>query len=328
MKLSIVIPYHKESLNFLKPLLRSLNEQVGIDYNDVEFLFCKDTEEYNELDDYDFSEFENLQGRTRTLVSPFATNPGMSRQLGIDEAKGEYIFFCDADDSLYHVGVFRELIDNINNSHADVYRFEFIEEIGSFFNNDLIYDIKKFNWIWVFAKTYRKQFLIENNICFNPTIRWHEDTYFNLLCQYKKPKTIDINSKAYLWRFNKNSITRINNHEYTFNTIDEYLNAVGKAFIKIQTEYNMNCAIDIIKVINTYYKTLMHPDNRNQPKYEVIEKAYYEFVRRFANNLFDEIPLDIQRVFASLVWVGDRDFLPELSLSSYLKYLKRKYENQ
>lgn len=327
MKLSIVIPYHKESLNFIKPLLRSLNEQVGVNYDEIEFLFCKDTEEYNELDDYDFNEFENLKGRVRTLISPYPANPGMSRQLGINEAKGEYVFFCDADDSLYHLGVFRELLDNINHSQADVYRFKFIEEIGSFFSNDLIYDIKGFNWVWVFAKAYRVQFLKEHNICFNPNIRWHEDTYFNLLCQYCQPKTIDIDSKAYLWRFNKQSITRVNNHEYTFNTIDEYLDAISKAFDKIRNEYHLDCAIDIIKVINTYYKTLLHPDNRNQPKYEYIEKCYYEFVRRFANNLFDEIPLDIQKVFASLIWSGDRDFLPELSLNSYLKYLKEKYNN-
>ena len=325
MKLSIIIPHHLETEEQIHPLLNSIDSQVGIDFNDIEVILCCDSET-SPLDECDFSEYKNISDKILKLKSPYKQNPGMSRQLGVNNAKGDYIFFCDADDCLYHVVVLRELLENIKNTKADVYRFNFIEEIGSFFDDRLEYQMKSANWIWVFAKAYRRQWLKDNNICFNENIRWHEDTYFNLLCQYCNPKTVDINDVAYLWRFSKTSVTRVNNHEYTFNTIDEYLDAVSRAFEKITNEYRQNCAQNILNVINTYYKTLMHPSNRTQPKYELIEECFYKFIKRFANNLFTEIPLDIQQYLAQLVWSGDKDFLPELSLSSYLKYLKNKYE--
>lgn len=325
MKVSIIIPHHNETKEQIHKLINSIDSQRGIDFNDIEVILCRDVET-PPIDDCDFSEYSNIKDRLIRVISPYKQNPGMSRQTGIDVAKGEYVFFCDADDCLYTNLVLRELIQNIDNSHADVYRFNFIEEIGSFTSDELQYQVKGHNWVWVFAKAYNREWLNKNNIRFNETIRWHEDTYFNLLCQYCEPQTVDINSVAYLWCFSRTSITRVGNHEYTFNSIDEYLDAVGKAFDKIYSEYGKNCGKSVLNVINTYYKTLMHPDNRNKEKYEYIEGCFYRFIKRFANNLFDGIPLDIQQYFASLVWSGDRDFLPELSLSQYLKYLKEKYE--
>lgn len=325
MKLSIIIPHHNETKEQIHKLLNSIDSQAGIDFNDIEVILCRDVEK-SPLDECDFSQYSHIKDRIVRVVSKYKENPGMSRQAGTDIAKGDYVFFCDADDCLYSLLVLRELIDNINATNADVYRFNFVEEVGSFFSDELQYQLKGHNWVWVFAKAYRKEWLTDHNIRFNENIRWHEDTYLNLLCQYCDPKTVDINSVAYLWCFSRTSITRVGNHEYTFNSIDEYLDAVGRAFDKIYKEYGKNCGKSVLNVINTYYKTLMHPDNRNKEKYEYIESCFYKFIKRYANNLFNGIPIDIQQYFASLVWSGDRDFLPELSLSQYLKYLKEKYE--
>ena len=40
IKISIIIPYHNESEDVIKPLLKSINEQKkNIDFNDIEILF-------------------------------------------------------------------------------------------------------------------------------------------------------------------------------------------------------------------------------------------------------------------------------------------------
>lgn len=326
MFLSIVIPYHLETSDQIKPLLRSINEQVGVDFNDFEILLCNDIRERTRLEDCSFDEYENLKN-IRFIKSQYPANPGMSRQAGVDNAKGDYVFFCDADDCLYSYGVLRCLKENILNTNADVYRFKFLEEIGSFETDDLWYTQKDFNWVWVFAKAYRRAFLKQNDITFHPQNRWHEDTYFNLLVRYCDPKVIDIDIDAYLWKFSRTSITRVNNHEYTFNSIDEYLQSVGLAFDKILNIYKKDPTEDILKVINTYYKTLMHPSNKTKSKYEYIEECFYKFILKYAPKLLDELPLEVQRYFANLVWSGDRDFLPELSLKSYLEYLRTKYQD-
>ena len=322
--ISVVIPYHSESLQDIAPMLRSLNEQVGIDFNTLEILMCKDTEEKNKIDTYSFSEYENLKGRIKRFVSPHSCNPGMSRQIALDHAEGEYVFFCDADDALYTLGTLRSLYENIEKTHADVYRFNFIEEVGSFFGPQLVYDSKPVNWVWVFAKAYKIEFLRAHNVRFEPNIRWHEDTYFNLLCRYSDPVVIDIQMHAYLWKFNKKSITRLNNHEYTFNAIADYLYASNEAFKKITKEYHKNCTLDILRVINKYYKVLLDPKNRTQPKYNEIEKCYYNFVRGTANSLFNGLPEDFKKAIAQLP-VSPNDTNPSISLEDYLKSLRNKY---
>lgn len=323
MKLSIITPHHSETKEQIHPLLNSIDSQVGIDFNDIEIVLCCDLET-SPLDDCDFSEYRNISDKIIKLKSPYRQNPGMSRQVAIDNCTGDYVFFCDADDCLYHVAVLRELLENIQKSNADVYRFNFIEEVGSFDSDILQYQMKNCNWIWVFGKAYRKAWLAENNIRFNENIRWHEDSYFNLLCQYCNPKTVDINDVSYLWRFSRTSVTRVGNHEYTFNSVDEYIDAMSRAFDKIRDEYKKNCTIEILKVLSNYYYVLLDPRNLDKKKYQEIEYCYYKFVKRFANNLFDEIPFDIQKILGQMNYA--KDFLPSLSLDSYLKYLKNKYE--
>ena len=41
IKISIIIPYHNESEDVIKPLLKSINEQKNIDFNDIEIFFYK-----------------------------------------------------------------------------------------------------------------------------------------------------------------------------------------------------------------------------------------------------------------------------------------------
>ena len=329
MLFSIIIPYHTETSEQIKPLMRSINEQVGIKFDDLEILMCNDMkDEITPLDTYTFNEYENLRGRIIKLKSPYKCNPGMSRQLGINNAKGEYLIFCDADDSLFHYCALRAAADNINQSHADVYRFKFMEEIGSFETDDLWYSSKNQNWVWMFAKVYKKQFLLENNITFESRNRWHEDTYFNLLTKYCEPKTVDIDSMFYLWRFSRTSVTRVGNHEYTFNTIDEYLQSTSYAFEKITKEYKKNCLDSILCVVYNYYNTLMDPANKGKAKYEEIEKAYYNFVKRLVPNLFNSIPPQVQTFFAKLATGDSQTFLPEKSLKDFLTYLKEKYKNE
>lgn len=329
MLFSIIIPYHTETSEQIKPLMRSINEQVGIKFDELEILMCNDMkDEVAPLDAYTFNEYENLRDRIIKLKSPYKCNPGMSRQIGIDNAKGEYLIFCDADDSLYHYCNLRALTENINNSHADVYRFKFTEEIGSFESDDLWYTSKQYNWVWMFAKAYKKEFLLKNNISFDPRNRWHEDTYFNLLVKYCEPKTVDVDNMFYLWRFSRTSVTRIGNHEYTFNTIDEYLQSTTYAFEKIKNEYNKDCLDSILCIIYNYYNTLMNPDNKQKEKYPEIEKAYYTFVKTLTPDLFNFIPPQIQMFFLRLLPDSSQTYLPEMSLKDFLAYLKEKYKDK
>ena len=326
-KLSIIIPYHSEKISTIKPLMQSIDNQSGIHFEDIEIIMSKDTNIPNEIDDYPFTEYPNISDKITKIISEVKNNPGASRQAGLDVCNGEYVCFCDADDCLLSQLDLRVMLEQVDSSEkADVYRFKFIEEVGSFVDDSLQYLPHDVNWIWVFAKIYKVEFLKKHNIRFNPSLRWHEDTYFNLLCRYCNPKSIDLNNSTYLWKFSRSSITRVNDHEYTFNSIPDYLYATAAAFEKATLEYKVDCTNDILGVITRYYYTLNDPTSKSKEMYNQVEHCYYNFVRRVASGLFKGIPIEHQVIIAQISRTLDIRYIPERTLPDYLKYLAAKYE--
>ena len=105
------------------------------------------------------------------------SGPGVARQVGVDKAKSTYVSFVDADDSLLpgaYVNV-REVLKNENNVEMLITDF-----------NEQREDYKTYvphtrDTVWVHGKYFKRQFLIDNDICFHDTLRTHEDIYFNHL---------------------------------------------------------------------------------------------------------------------------------------------------
>lgn len=331
MDLSIIIPYHDETTEKIEPLMNSINWQIGVNFSNIEIILCNDLEDSDGNIQYkDLEKYKNIFKSIKIIRSIYKNNPGMSRQFAIDTCRGKYVFFCDADDSLYNRGVLRELLDNISFSHADMYQFKFMEEIG---NKDLptekyVYNTKNYNWIWVFAKAYRVEFLRENGIRFVPENRCHEDTYFNYLCKYCGAKLINIDSIGYLWGFNADSITRLNNHEYTFGSLDEYFQSITLAFRKILQEYHKDCSSDVLFNILYYYYVLNNPMSIQSPKYEYNEKRYYDFVKEFLPDVFDNYNTEIENALLMENSKIKLDVFPEKTPKQYFAYLNEKYRDK
>lgn len=328
IELSVIIPYHFETINEVDKLLTSLNSQVGVDFQNIEIILSNDLEDGSgNIKPEQLKKYSEIYSCFKFIKSQCKNNPGMSRQAAIDQARGDYVFFCDADDMLYSCTVLRELRDNIRNSNADIYQFKFMEEIGApdCPIDKFLYNIKNYNWTWVFAKAYKVDFLRKNGIRFIPENRWHEDTYFNYLCKYCNAKMVVIESVGYLWRFNKNSITRINNHEYTFGSLDEYFGSITRAFSKVINEYKKNCSEDILFNILYYYHILTSPESLKHPKYEYMEKCYYDFIRTFVPDLFAKITPEISRELARIDKGVAVDAMPTITFEDYMQELKGKY---
>ena len=78
----------------------------------------------------------------------------------------------------------------------------------------------------MFSKIYRTAFLRENNIRFSKELLYHEDSYFNGLCVGCRAIMIPINITGYIWKYNHESITRRNNHEYTCKSCGEHIKSI------------------------------------------------------------------------------------------------------
>ena len=83
---SIIIPYHNRPVK-LKRCLNSIFQQT---YQDFEILI---------IDDYSKTPLQlEVDNRVRILRNRKNLGPGLSRNVGLDNAKGEYIAFLDSDD--------------------------------------------------------------------------------------------------------------------------------------------------------------------------------------------------------------------------------------
>ena len=134
------------------------------------------------------------------------SGPGAARQLGVDSSNSEYIIFIDADDEFDNCFSIEKLYKTIVDNNVNVVSSYFTEEIDC----DL-YDHFD-NTIWLHGKIYRRSFLEQNKIRFNNT-RANEDTGFNKLI-YLLNDFYFITDYTYIWRCNKQSLTRSTDYNF------------------------------------------------------------------------------------------------------------------
>jgi CDP-glycerol glycerophosphotransferase len=112
MKVSVIIPFHC-GIAFLEDCLSSLKEQ---DYRDLETILVCDHIEEN-IDDLVAEYQQELNMSVYHLEE--STGVAAARNLGLDKAQGEYVYFLDSDDYLY-IDTLALLVESTIDTNADV----------------------------------------------------------------------------------------------------------------------------------------------------------------------------------------------------------------
>ena len=216
-KLQILIPQYNEDNNTIKPLLDSIAIQQGVKLKeDIEVFIGNDGSDTkiseNFLKEYSFP--------IRYYMFEHAGLAATRGKLQ-HEATADYIMFCDADDKFISTIALQLIFMNIKKGF-DALIFSFVEEhkepsILIFHDNDTVF---------VHGKVYRRQFLIDNKIEWNPLLREHQDSAFNVLARTLSKKTPICKIPIYMWCDNPNSICRHDGKYHAPNTwcsmIDSY----------------------------------------------------------------------------------------------------------
>lgn len=167
-KVSVVIPTHKRELKYLQ---RSVESVINQSYKDLEIVLVDDNSELPEyrkmVEDY----VETLDSnRVHLFENEKNLGGSLTRNRGVDEAKGEYIAFLDDDDAY------------LSNRIGDM--LEFMEKNGcdmSFTNlimhnnNDKVVDVRDHTSLDRFDNDYLFKYHLTKNISGTSSFMYRAD---------------------------------------------------------------------------------------------------------------------------------------------------------
>ncbi len=229
MKVSVIIPLFNAE-KYFAVCLESLAIQTMTDFEVIVVDDCSTDSSLAIAESY----LERFGGRLKIITLPQNTgNPAIPRNVGLDFARGEYVYFVDADDFLMATAL--ETLCNVADKYrADVVYMEtgficggkpipqdmkeiawgsseFISSVPTFESDDISERIDKIfrqavaMSIW--TKFLRRDFLICNNIKF-PNMTTAEDVVwtFKILCAAKR--ILRVQTSLYVYRTNDESLTK------------------------------------------------------------------------------------------------------------------------
>jgi glycosyltransferase involved in cell wall biosynthesis len=198
-----------------------------------------------------FNEYQKRGLKMRMVSLAQNCGPGAARQLILDSTQCDYIMFLDADDMLMPRAV-EVLYQQAKVEEYDIIRSSFIREDE---NGDYILPQNMGVITWFHGKIYRVAFLKEKNINFLTELRTDEDAYFNLIAWNTAEKRGELEEVTYIWRYNKNSLTRARvEKDYFSDTYMYYIISQVEGLKKLY-EINRQISDDLISqtLLNIYY---------------------------------------------------------------------------
>ena len=188
-KISIIVPIY----NAQKTLERCIDSILNQDFSDFELLLIDDGSKDDSGKICDI--YAGKDNRVRVIHKE---NSGVSasRNLALQEAKGEYLQFLDADDWITPNAT-RLFAESLEQNQCDMVIADFYRVIGERlshkgsideggalsreeFANNMMENPADFYYGVLWNKLYKKSIVEKYGLCMNPKISWCEDFMFNL----------------------------------------------------------------------------------------------------------------------------------------------------
>jgi len=297
MRLDLIIPHYKEPWSVCHYLFDSIAMQRSVPARCIRCIVVNDGDDPT-LDNIEFSRYPY------EIVYLKKEHGGVSaaRNYGLDYSDADYVMFCDIDDGfLNNYGL--HMIFAAMQEGFDYLNPNFAEETVTKKEGAVVIVGHAADITFVHGKVYRRQFLIDNNLRFDPELTIHEDGYFNaiaFLTAMKKGRVKKIETPYYLWCWNGESTVRKDSEDYTLKTYEH----VMKARIKICAElrdrgYEQDYQEAVgVTVLNSYYdfqKTAWH-QQKYAKYYRDAEKEFKKFWNLYSRTFNDLTNLKVAEI--------------------------------
>lgn len=286
MTLDIIVPHYKEPWEVCKYLFDSISLQRGICFDNIRVIVVNDGDCL--LRDY----FTEIYPYKIEYIVKEHGGVSAARNYGFDHSDADYVMFCDIDDGfLNNYGL--HLVFSAMQEGYDYIYSNFVEE--TFTADHTMTIIRHDNdFTFMHGKVYKRSFLAEHNIRFDPTMTIHEDGYFNtvaLVTAQREGKLKCIETPFYLWRWNDNSTVRKDREDFVLRTYENVMETRIGACQQLRErgyEEDFKTAV-CMTVLNSYYdfqKPSYHTD-KNKGHLAKAEKAFKRFWIKFSKVFLD-----------------------------------------
>lgn len=343
-RIDVIIPAYNVSDDILFRCLASIACQDIRDEIDVTIVDDASTEEnYQEVVNK-FTPFVNIQ------ILSYEPNggPGVARQYGLDRTHNGYVTFIDADDTFNGAFALRALrtgIEYQNNKYQMcVGVFDEVHEFGLPTEEGPTFIDHERDMVWMFGKLYRRRFIDHNKIHFHETSRANEDNGFNTmfrLCCNEQEDILYIPTHVYYWHENLNSITRINDCQYSYGSSDRdsFYGYVENMIFAIKeakkrnpyngmiTMWSVSCLVNLYEYyVECYARAPEHADGN----LEWCKRYYNEIYRFIENDISDDILSQHYSEVMQNAYFGNKliGIIPAVSIYEFIDLLKTENEKE
>ena len=242
-RISVIIPVY----NAEKYLHRCIDSILAQSFTDFELLLIDDGSKDNSGTICD--EYAAKDSRVRVFHKE---NGGVSsaRNLGLDNAQGEWITFVDSDDYLIDQSGFTILARTDIESDLIVYSFLWNNELIRCPSSNRFEKIFfSYHSIAIWSKIYKRRIIQQNHLYFNEKIHLGEDQLW--FSEYLKFASTFLCSELILYKYNSmgNEISSLHNRKDSWEDISYRINLQIKAYKDLERVFGVDCYNPIVRLL-------------------------------------------------------------------------------
>ena len=337
-KIDVIIPAYNVPDNIIFRCLSSIACQDIVSDLEVTIVDDASTEQnYKKV----AKSFESI---LKINVLRYETNggPGVARQYGIDHTSNGYLTFIDADDTFNGAFALKALRNGIEMNNG-IYQmcvgvFDEVHEHDIPTGDGPVLMEHAQDMVWMFGKLYRRSYIDRYKIRFHESSRANEDNGFNTICHLCSSEQEQINfipAHVYYWHENLNSITRVNDCQYSYggSERDSFYGYVENMIYAVQeakkrkpyngmiTMWAVNCMIHLYEY---YIECVARASEHANNNFKWCKRYYDEVYKILEPDISNEILAQHYNEIMRNAYMGDKlnGIIPCMSIFEFLEKLK------
>lgn len=207
--LDIIITHYNEPWSDCRKMFEMLKMQRGVEWNEARVILVQDGDD----DQLDMGRITRVYPFVSMVIQLPKGGVSIARNEGLEYADAEWVMFCDVDDCFYSVDSLNRILESIRQAgeKADLIWSDIWIEMETP-EGKWIKRKKEWNTVFIHGKVYRRKFLMDHGIRYDPELCYSEDAMFNALVamEIDQHRIAKMPETVYMWCFRKGSASNYN----------------------------------------------------------------------------------------------------------------------